>query len=78
MGFLDKARELARGRRGEIGKGLDKAEEIVSKKTGGKYDKKMRSARRKAEGAIDKDERRPGTDPHTPTDRGPEGTPPPR
>lgn len=76
MGFLDKARELARGRRSEITKGMDKAEEIVSKRTGGKHDEKMRSARRKAERALDKDERRPGGDPHAPTDRGP-GDPPP-
>lgn len=80
MGLMDKARELIRERKGEIGKGLDKAEEVVSEKTDGKYDEKVRAAKKKAEDALADDQPRPATDPDASTDseQGPDATPPSR
>lgn len=80
VGLMDKARELIRGRKSEIGKGLDKAEEVVSKKTDGKYDEKVRSAKKKAEDALADDKPGSATDSDGSTDseQGPDATPPPR
>lgn len=47
--FLNKARETLRGRKPQIDKGLDKAQQAVSGRTGGKYDERLSSARRQAD-----------------------------
>lgn len=60
MGLKDKAKRLARGRKREIDKGLDKAEQVVSEKTSGKHAQKVRSVRRKADEALaDGDDKQP-------------------
>lgn len=50
--LLGKARKLAKGREKQIGRGLDKAEEAISRKTDGKYDAKVRNARRKVDESL--------------------------
>lgn len=47
--LANKAREKVRGRKPQIDKGLDKAQQTVSEKTGGKYDEKISSARERAD-----------------------------
>lgn len=60
--LLEKVRGLLRGRKGDIDKGLDKAERVVSEKTGGKYDDQMGSVREKADEALSEDARSDGAD----------------
>lgn len=45
--LLTKAKQLARGRENQIDRGLDKAEQVISEKTGGKHDDKLKTARDK-------------------------------
>lgn len=40
---------MLRGRKSQIDKGLDKAQQTASERTGGKYDEKIRSARQQAD-----------------------------
>lgn len=58
MGFLDKAKELtdkAVDRHGDkIAKGVAKAGETINKRTGGKYEDKIRSGERRIEDTLGK------------------------
>ena len=77
MGFLDKlkkrapelkekAAELAASQNDKIDKGIDKAADLASKATKGKYDAKIDGAAGKAKDAADKlaeDGKRPPTQP---------------
>lgn len=47
--LANKALDMVRGRKHQIDKGLDKAQQSVSEKTGGKYDEKIGSARERAD-----------------------------
>lgn len=59
--FVNKARDTLRGRKPQIDKGLDKAQQAVSDKTGGKYDERLSSARRQADKLLGDDSTGPET-----------------
>lgn len=52
MGFLDKVKSKLSGHEGQIGKGLDKAGEVIDQKTGGKHTDQIDSAVDKAKDAL--------------------------
>lgn len=47
--LANKALGMLRGRKSQIDKGLNKAQQTASEKTGGKYDEKIMSAREQAD-----------------------------
>ncbi|MGI8692649.1 MAG: antitoxin [Geodermatophilaceae bacterium] len=59
MGFLDKVKQLSKGRERQISQAVDKAGDVVNKRTGGKYAAKID----KVEDKIDDTLRPPDTDP---------------
>lgn len=57
MSLTSKVRGMLRENKSKIDKGLDKGQQAVSDRTGGKYDDRIRSARQKADDALSEDER---------------------
>lgn len=57
-----KVRDLLSSRKDDIDKGLDKAEQAVSDRTGGKYDEQIDSIRQKADDALGDEQTAPGSD----------------
>lgn len=54
--LANKAREMIRGRKPQIDKGLDKAQHAVSERTRGKYDEKISSARERADKLLSEED----------------------
>ena len=54
MGFLDNAKKLASKHADQVEKGIEKAGDIVDKKTGGKHRDKIRKAQDQAKVQLDK------------------------
>lgn len=50
--LLSKAKQVVRGREKQVDRGLDKAEQVISDKTGGKYDDKVQGARGKIDESL--------------------------
>ena len=50
--LVARARKLARGRERQIDRGLERAEREINKRTGGKHDRAIRSARHKVGRAL--------------------------
>ncbi len=59
MGFLDKVKKMSKGRERQISQAVDKAGDVVNKRTGGKYAGKIDAV----EGKIDDALRKPDADP---------------
>jgi hypothetical protein len=53
MGLLDTIKGLVKGKEDEIGKGIDKAADLVDDKTGGKYDDQIDAAADKAKDVVE-------------------------
>lgn len=59
MGFLDKVKKLTKGRERQISQAVDKAGNVVDKRTGGKYAGKIDTVEDKIDDVL----RTPDTDP---------------
>lgn len=71
--LIARVRELLRGRRSQIDHGLDKAEQAISERTGGKYDDRIDTIRQKADETLNENESTApdsGTNPRDPGDPG--------
>ncbi|MGV3759069.1 MAG: antitoxin [Actinomycetota bacterium] len=54
MGFMDKVKDLAKGRGKQIDQGIDKVADVIDDKTGGKHADKIDQAAEKAKDLADK------------------------
>lgn len=59
--LLTKAKRLTRGREQKIDRGLDKAQQTISERTGGKYDDKLQNARSKIDENLSEQPTDPGS-----------------
>lgn len=54
MGFLDKAKDLLKGREKQVGSAIDKVADLADERTGGKHTEKIDDAAEKAKDAVEK------------------------